>query len=98
MGRAECNMMPSVVRRLSGHCSIGPSDVDDQSNDRMISPISPLPRRKPYFSLSFLNKFMGISLSNIALKKSRPVWLIDDGPQFYHQVVKSFGFSDKVAG
>jgi hypothetical protein len=37
---------PSIVLRLVGHCSTGPSFVLDQSVERMIAPISPPPANK----------------------------------------------------
>jgi hypothetical protein len=41
MGLGAATIMPTVVLRLVGQVSIGPSGVDDQSNER-ISPASSL--------------------------------------------------------
>ena len=46
MGRSEARQMLTVVRRLCGHSATGPSEVSDQSIDRIKLPISPPPVRK----------------------------------------------------
>ncbi len=46
IGRSEAKQMLTVVRRLCGHPSTGPSGVADQSIDRIKLPISPPPNRK----------------------------------------------------
>ena len=40
MGKAECNKLPRMMRRLSGHFSIGPREVSDQSFSAISRPIS----------------------------------------------------------
>ena len=46
MGRSDARQMLTVVRRLWGHDSTGPSGVCDQSIDLIRRPISPPPARK----------------------------------------------------
>ena len=46
IGRSEARQMLMVVRKLCGHPATGPSEVFDQSIDRIKRPISPPPARK----------------------------------------------------
>ena len=46
MGKREMRQMLTAISRLCGQLSTGPSDVLDQSNARMRSPISPPPARQ----------------------------------------------------
>src|ERR1700738_3309241 len=53
IGYPDVSRMLSDVRRLCGHCSTGPTGVQDHSKDRMSWPISPPPAKTASAGASF---------------------------------------------
>ena len=67
MGTGEATSSPVAVFRLGGHVPIGPSGVDDQSNDRISRAISPGPDKK----LAALGMVRWMVLCKSGLKQRR---------------------------
>src|SRR5689334_2019873 len=54
IGKRERRLVANNRSRLCGHCSRGPSGVEDQSKARTRSPISPPPISNEKFSACFI--------------------------------------------
>jgi hypothetical protein len=64
IGYRELRMMLTAVRRLCGQPAIGPRGEDDQSKERISSPISPPPVRQSRLSTDAVRGLTKRSLVN----------------------------------